>query len=177
MECEICLKPYKDPTLLSCGDKFCLDCIKSLLKDTKIICPTCNKPQEIPDPNKLQQKHKLSISIEEINNEEYHEAKPMIADSSNPEKPKDQTLNTSDANQFLKNNRLEASEVYKIPDENSSPQVLPVKDLKGLVSTKKPSPKGPRPRLRCFITSFRVPDLKTSVFFFILYLLSEFPFV
>ena len=48
--CEICLKEYqnnmnseKTPRILSCGDTFCTQCLRELMKDNVIKCPVCEK--------------------------------------------------------------------------------------------------------------------------------------
>ena len=48
--CTVCLENmlYKNPRLLSCHHSFCTDCLKKVMKDGDIWCPTCRKPTTVP---------------------------------------------------------------------------------------------------------------------------------
>ncbi|CAH1239796.1 EIF4G3 [Branchiostoma lanceolatum] len=43
-ECSICLQVVKRPKVLSCGHTFCMECLVSLVKESKSLkCPTCQE--------------------------------------------------------------------------------------------------------------------------------------
>ena len=52
-ECSICLMDMveRTPRGLQCMHSFCEECLKQLIKNNKIICPTCRKPTELKENN------------------------------------------------------------------------------------------------------------------------------
>ena len=52
-ECSICLMDMVDrtPRGLPCMHSFCEECLEQLIKNNKIICPTCRKPTELKENN------------------------------------------------------------------------------------------------------------------------------
>lgn len=52
LECSICCERFDDeqlcPRLLSCGHSFCSGCLKKLLKDNTVNCPTCRNAVSVP---------------------------------------------------------------------------------------------------------------------------------
>ncbi|XP_033107881.1 tripartite motif-containing protein 2-like [Anneissia japonica] len=55
LECSICLNKLKQPKTLNCLHSFCMQCLRSLLKEKDdLICPTCLKPCPIPEGGLLE---------------------------------------------------------------------------------------------------------------------------
>ena len=52
-ECSICLSDMVDraPRSLQCLHSFCEKCLKKLIKNNRITCPTCRKPTEVKENN------------------------------------------------------------------------------------------------------------------------------
>ena len=48
--CKVCLENMldKNPRLLSCIHTFCTDCLKKVIKDGVISCPTCREKTVVP---------------------------------------------------------------------------------------------------------------------------------
>ena len=51
--CKVCLENMldKNPRSLSCLHTFCTDCLKKVMKDGKISCPTCREITVVPNKN------------------------------------------------------------------------------------------------------------------------------
>ena len=47
--CEVCLENMldKDPRLLSCHHSFCMKCLKKIMKNGTILCPTCRESTQV----------------------------------------------------------------------------------------------------------------------------------
>ena len=51
--CEVCLENMlnKNPRLLSCIHSFCTDCLRKIIKNGSILCPTCREETAVPNNN------------------------------------------------------------------------------------------------------------------------------
>ena len=92
--CPLCLEEYKNninsektPRVLSCGDTFCTECLRKLIKDHVIICPLCKK-ENLEEIEKysvnrfifdLINEEKLSVKKEE--NPDYKFSIALVGDS------------------------------------------------------------------------------------------------
>ncbi|CAL4126156.1 unnamed protein product, partial [Meganyctiphanes norvegica] len=58
LECKICHVPYDEedhrPRTASCGHEFCTACIRALIKDKILECPTCRQKNKVDSANDLQ---------------------------------------------------------------------------------------------------------------------------
>ncbi len=52
LECSVCLTKYKLPNRcpknLGCGHTFCMTCLRELVADNKVTCPTCRAESDLP---------------------------------------------------------------------------------------------------------------------------------
>ena len=64
--CKVCLENMldKNPRLLSCHHSFCTDCLKKVMKDGVILCPTCR--EETIVPNKKITSLKVNFMLQEF---------------------------------------------------------------------------------------------------------------
>ena len=64
--CKVCLENMldKNPRLLSCLHTFCTDCLKKVMKDGKISCPTCREITVVP--NKIITSLKANFMLQEV---------------------------------------------------------------------------------------------------------------
>ena len=78
--CEVCLENMlnKNPRLLSCIHSFCADCLKKIMKNDSIICPTCREVTVVPnnDVNMLKANFMLQKMKEHI--DMIHSSKTLL---------------------------------------------------------------------------------------------------
>lgn len=64
LQCSICLHLLNQPTTLSCGHSYCLDCLKKNMSSTNKNCPDCRFP--LPLLDSLKKCIKLTSIIENL---------------------------------------------------------------------------------------------------------------
>ena len=78
--CEVCLESMlnKNPRLLSCHHSFCTDCLKKIMKNNSIMCPTCREVTAVPnhDVNMLKANFMLQKVKEHM--DKMHSSKTLL---------------------------------------------------------------------------------------------------
>ena len=69
--CAICSEQYEAnvrPRILDCGHSYCTACLKSMIENNTLTCPTCKKPMNVNDASALSVNYDLEKSIALTNN-------------------------------------------------------------------------------------------------------------
>lgn len=63
--CPICHLAFRQPTLTDCGHQFCEDCVRPLVRNDKIVCPTCRRQLNKSElyPNNMLKREVLSLQV------------------------------------------------------------------------------------------------------------------
>lgn len=64
MPCAICLCDYVDPRILPCGHSFCEECLKRIITNYKIVCPTCRERHRNVDISSFPKNYGLVDEVE-----------------------------------------------------------------------------------------------------------------
>ena len=75
--CKVCLENMldKNPRLLSCHHSFCTDCLKKVIKDDIILCPTCREETVVPSRNIISLKANVMLHEVKAHLDEVHSSK------------------------------------------------------------------------------------------------------